>query len=105
VTLQEEDLDAGPVCVILDRIADHLDARADAPDAEPGALDLGDLLEEFDDHLSGLDQRRRDELADGIGTDAVTTLRRLLIQAASARHAVRSLVADTERLTAATHAG
>ncbi|TQL97362.1 putative membrane protein YccC [Actinoallomurus bryophytorum] len=100
VTLQEEDLDAGPVCVILDRIADHLDARADAPEAENGALDLGDLLEEFDDHLSGLDRRRRDELADGVGTDAVTTLRRLLIQAASARHAVRSLVADTESLTA-----
>jgi hypothetical protein len=56
-------------------------------------------LEEFDDHLSGLDRRRRDELA-GVGSDAVTTLRRLLIQAASARHAVRSLVADAERLAA-----
>jgi uncharacterized membrane protein YccC len=98
-TLPEEGLDAGPVCVILDRIADHLDARADAPDAEPGELDLGGLLEEFDDHLSGLDRRRRDELA-GVGSDAVTTLRRLLIQAASARHAVRSLVADAERLAA-----
>jgi uncharacterized membrane protein YccC len=98
----EEDLDAGPVCVILDRVADHLDAAADAP--EVGELALGDLLEEFDDHLSGLDRRRRDEL-DGIGTEAVTTLRRLLVRAASARHAVRSLVADADRLAASGHTG
>ena len=100
----EDDLDAGPVCAILDRVADHLEARADAlvsADAEPaGDLVLGNLLEDFDDHLSGLDRRRRGELADGVGTEAVTTLRRLLIQAASARHAVRSLVADAERLAA-----
>lgn len=101
----EDDLDAGPVCTILDRVADHLDARADAlvsSDAEPaGELALGNLLEDFDDHLSGLDRRRRDELADGVGTEAVTTLRRLLIQAASARHAVRSLAIDAEHLAAA----
>ncbi|MFB9840582.1 hypothetical protein, partial [Actinoallomurus acaciae] len=65
-------------------------------------LDLGDLLEELDDHLSGLDRRRRDEMS-GVGTDAVTTLRRLLVQAAGARHAVRSLVADAERLAAVDH--
>lgn len=94
----EEDLDAGPVGVILDRVADHLEAAADAP--EPEKLDLGDLLEEFDDHLSGLNRRRRDELA-GVGSEAVTTLRRLLIRAASARHDVRSLVTDAERLAAA----
>jgi uncharacterized membrane protein YccC len=98
----EEDLDAGPVGVILDRVADHLDAAADAPEAPE--LALGDLLEEFDDHLSGLDRRRRDEL-DGVGTEAVTTLRRLLVRAASARHAVRSLVADADRLAASGHAG
>jgi uncharacterized membrane protein YccC len=97
----EEDLDAGPVGVILDRVADHLEAAADA--AEPEELALRDLLEEFDDHLSGLDRRRRDEL-EGIGTDAVTTLRRLLVRAASARHAVRSLVSDADRLAASGHA-
>ena len=91
----EEDVDAGPVCAILDRVADHLDAAADEPEAPE--LALGELLEEFDDHLSGLDRRRRDEL-DGIGSEAVTTLRRLLVRAASARHAVRSLVADADRL-------
>ena len=100
----EEDLDAGPICAILDRIADHLDARADAltsPGEETGAdgdLDLGDLLEDLDDHLSSLDRRRRAELSGGVGTEAVTTLRRLLIQAAGARHAVRSLVTDARRL-------
>ncbi|MDN3354560.1 FUSC family protein [Actinomadura sp. DC4] len=98
----EEDLDAGPVCAILDRVADHLDAAADAP--EPAELALDGLLKDFDDHLSGLDRRRRDEL-DGVGTEAVTTLRRLLVRAASARHAVRSLVADAERLAASGHAG
>lgn len=100
----EEDLDAGPIGAILDRVADHLDARADAlaePDAEAGTLDLADLLDDLDDHLSGLDRRRRAELSGGVGTDAVTTLRRLLVQAAGARHAVRSLVADAERLAAA----
>lgn len=93
----EENLDAGPVGVILDRVADHLEAAADAP--EPEEFDLRGLLEEFDDHLSGLDRRRRDEMA-GVGSDAVTTLRRLLVRAASARHAVRSLVSDAERLAA-----
>jgi uncharacterized membrane protein YccC len=97
----EEDLDAGPICAILDRIADHLDARADAPDARADALDLGDLLDDLDDHLTALDRRRRAELSGGVGTEAVTTLRRLLIQAAGARHAVRSLVADAERLASA----
>jgi uncharacterized membrane protein YccC len=107
-SLSEKDLDAGPVNTILDRVADHLDARADAlvSDAEPpGELTLDELLEEFDDHLSGLNRRRRGELSDGIGTDAVTTLRRLLVQAANARHAVRSLVADAGRLAAAGHTG
>lgn len=105
VALAEEDVDPGPVGTILDRVADHLDARADssASDAEPAAgLDLGDLLEELDDHLSGLDRRRRDEMS-GVGIDAVTTLRRLLVQAAGARHAVRSLAADAERLAAVDH--
>ncbi len=103
-TLPEDGLDAGPVCTILDRVADHLDARADASLSGPvGDLALDGLLEEFDDHLSGLDRRRRDELSDGVGTDAVTTLRRLLVQAASARHAVRSLAADAERLAAGGH--
>jgi uncharacterized membrane protein YccC len=103
----EEDLDAGPICAILDRVADHLDARADAltspgeeADAD-GDLDLGDLLEDLDDHLSSLDRRRRAELSGGVGTEAVTTLRRLLIQAAGARHAVRSLVTDARRLATA----
>jgi uncharacterized membrane protein YccC len=112
VALAEEDLDAGPVGTILDRVADHLDARADAlspdadalsSDAEPAAeLALGELLDELDDHLSGLDRRRRDEMS-GVGIDAVTTLRRLLVQAAGARHAVRSLAADAERLAAVDH--
>jgi hypothetical protein len=105
VALAEEEVDAGPVGTILDRVADHLDARADAlvSDAEPPAeLALGELLEELDDHLSGLDRRRRDEMS-GVGIDAVTTLRRLLVQAAGARHAVRSLVADAGRLGSADH--
>jgi hypothetical protein len=107
-TLPEDNLDAGPVCAILDHIADHLDARADAltSGAEPsGELALGGLLEEFDHHLSGLDRRRRDELSGGVGSEAITTLRRLLVQAASARHAVRSLAADAERLAATDHIG
>jgi uncharacterized membrane protein YccC len=103
----EEDLDAGPICAILDRIAGHLDARADAftspaggADPAAGELDVRDLLADLDDHLSSLDRRRRAELSEGVGTEAVTTLRRLLIQAAGARHAVRSLVAHAERLAA-----
>ena len=100
----EDDLDPGPIGAILDRVADHLDARADAlvsAQAEAvGELELNDLLEDLDGHLSGLDRRRRDELS-GVGTEAVTTLRRLLVQAASARHAVRSLAADAGRLAAA----
>lgn len=100
----EDDLDPGPIGAILDRVADHLDARADAlvsAQAEAaGELELNDLLEDLDGHLSGLDRRRRDELS-GVGKEAVTTLRRLLVQAASARHAVRSLAADAGRLAAA----
>jgi uncharacterized membrane protein YccC len=107
-TVSEEDLDVGPVNVILDRIADHLDATADALASgteSGGEPALDDLLDDFDRRLSALDQRRRGELADGVGTDAVTTLRRLLVQAAGARHAVRSLAADAGRLAAAGHGG
>ena len=107
-SLSEEDLDPGPVNTILDRVADHLDARADVlvSHAEPaGELALDTLLEDFDDHLSGLNRRRRGELSGGVGTDAVTTLRRLLVQAANARYAVRSLVTDAERLAAVDHTG
>jgi uncharacterized membrane protein YccC len=94
-TLPEDDLDAGPVCAILDRVADHLDERAD----EGGEMDVGDLLKEFEDHLSTLERHRQAELAGGVGTEEVTALRRGLVQAASARHAVRALVDDAEKLS------
>ncbi|GAA4632780.1 hypothetical protein GCM10023196_067670 [Actinoallomurus vinaceus] len=105
IALQEEDRsDPGPLPAILERVADHLEEGADAvlsderTDAE---LRLDDLLDEFDQHLAELTRRRRDELDSGVGTDAVTTLRRSLVQVAAARHALRGLVADAERLRTA----
>ncbi|MCO6007114.1 FUSC family protein [Actinoallomurus purpureus] len=100
--LHEEDpSDAGPLPAILERVAEHLDEGADAllcDENTAAELRLSDLLEEFDHHLSELTRRRRAELDSGVGTDAVTTLRRSLVQVAAARHALRGLASDAERL-------
>ncbi|MCO5994930.1 FUSC family protein [Actinoallomurus rhizosphaericola] len=99
--LWEDRTDAGPLPAILERVADQLEESADAllsADGEAAELRLDDLLEEFDRHLAELTRRRRAELDDGVGTDAVTTLRRSLVQVAAARHALRGLASDAERL-------
>ncbi|MCU1657513.1 MAG: rane protein-like protein, partial [Pseudonocardiales bacterium] len=96
----EEPVDAGPIPAILERVADHLDAVADAArahDGQVGDLDLDDLLRELDEHLVELCQRRRGELADGAGP--VSPLRDALVEVAGARHAVRALAEDAARLT------
>ncbi|HZE37384.1 MAG TPA: FUSC family protein, partial [Stackebrandtia sp.] len=90
---KEEPVDAGPVPAILERVADHLDA----PDDDDFELD--DLLGELDDHLSGLCRRRRAQITDGAGVDTVTSLREALVEVAGARHALRALAVDAERLT------
>lgn len=99
--LQQDRADAGPLPAILERVAHHLEEGADALVSDEGAvaeLRLDDLLEEFDRHLAELTRRRRAELDDGVGTDALTTLRRSLVQVAAARHALRGLTSDAERL-------
>lgn len=99
--LQQDKADAGPLPAILERVAHHLEEGADALVSDEGTaaeLRLGDLLEEFDRHLAELTRRRRTELDDGVGTDALTTLRRSLVQVAAARHALRGLTSDAERL-------
>ncbi|GAB2802393.1 hypothetical protein GCM10027176_03660 [Actinoallomurus bryophytorum] len=90
---EEEPVDAGPVPAILERVADHLDAHGD------DALELDDLLRELDDHLSSLCRRRRAEIAGGAGVDAVSSMRKALAEVAGARHALRALASDAERLT------
>ncbi|MFL6055854.1 MAG: FUSC family protein, partial [Actinoallomurus sp.] len=98
--LQQDRADAGPLPAILERVAHHLEEGADALVSDEGAaaeLRLDDLLEEFDRHLAELTRRRRAELDDGVGTDALTTLRRSLVQVAAARHALRGLTSDAER--------
>jgi uncharacterized membrane protein YccC len=99
--LQHDRADAGPLPAILERVAHHLEEGADALVSDERAaaeLRLDDLLEEFDQHLGELTRRRRAELDDGVGTDAVTTLRLSLVQVAAARHALRGLTSDAERL-------
>jgi hypothetical protein len=86
--------DAGPIPAILERVADHLDAGAEA-----GDLKIGDLLDELDEHLSGLCRRRRAEIAGGTDTDVMTSLREALVEVAGARHALRALAEDADRVT------
>jgi uncharacterized membrane protein YccC len=96
----DEPVDAGPIPAILERVADHLDAVADATRArggQAGDLELEDLLCELDEHLVALCRRRRGEVADGSGP--VTPLREALVEVAGARHAVRALAKDAARLT------
>jgi FUSC-like inner membrane protein yccS len=93
----ERPVDAGPIPAILERVADHLDAAAD--DLQTGGLDLDDLLRELDDHLAELNRQRRAELVGGVGTDARTPLREALVEVAGARHALRALAEDADRLT------
>jgi uncharacterized membrane protein YccC len=96
----DEPVDAGPIPAILERVADHLDAVADAARArggQVGDLELEDLLCELDEHLVELCRRRRGELADGTGP--VSPLREALVEVAGARHAVRALAEDAARLT------
>ncbi|MCW2860122.1 MAG: hypothetical protein JWP48_1830 [Actinoallomurus sp.] len=93
----EKPVDAGPIPAILERVADHLDAAAD--DLQAGGLDLDDLLRELDDHLAELSRQRRAELVAGVGDDAVTPLREALVEVAGARHALRALAEDADRLT------
>lgn len=85
----DDPADAGPIPDILERLADHL---------EGDPLDLDDLLTDLDDHLSKVSRRRRAELADGVATGDLTPLRGSLLQGAGARHALRVLANDTERL-------
>lgn len=101
LAMEEDPSDAGPIPAILDRVADYLEDGADmllSGEDLDGRLDLGDLLDELDEHLGELGERRRAELAGGVGTDEVTTLRRSLVQVASGRHAVRTLTAEAEHL-------
>jgi uncharacterized membrane protein YccC len=89
---EDRPVDAGPVVAVLRRVADHLDGT------DPGDLDLGDLLRELDDHLACLCRRRKAEIARSGDADMVTALREALVQVAGARHAVRALAADADRL-------
>jgi uncharacterized membrane protein YccC len=96
----EEPVDAGPIPAILERVADHLDAVADAArarDGQVGDLELDELLRELDEHLVELCRKHRGELADGGGP--VSPLRDALVEVAGARHAVRALAEDAARLT------
>jgi uncharacterized membrane protein YccC len=96
----DEPVDAGPIPAILERVADHLDAVADAARArkgQVGGLQLDDLLRELDEHLAELCRKRRGEIADG--ADPKLALRDALVEVAGARHAVRALAEDTARLT------
>jgi uncharacterized membrane protein YccC len=98
---EEEPPEVGPIPAILERVADYLEEGADAllhRKAPSGELSLGDLLDELDAYLSELTDRRRAELAGGVGPEAVTSLRRSLVDVAGAQYAVRALVADAERL-------
>jgi uncharacterized membrane protein YccC len=86
--------DAGPIPVILERVADHLDAGADT-----GELEIEDLLGELDEHLSALCRQRRAEIAGGTDSDVMTSLREALVEVAGARHALRALAEDADRVT------
>jgi uncharacterized membrane protein YccC len=98
---EEEPREVGPIPATVERVADYLEEGADAllhRKAPSGQLSPGDLLDELDAYLSELTDRRRAELAGGVGPEAITSLRRSLVDVAAAQYAVRALVADAERL-------
>ncbi|MEW2356521.1 FUSC family protein [Spirillospora sp. NPDC029432] len=106
--VREEEVDAGPLPEILDRLADSLEEAADAiddpgpPEEDTDAPSPGERLDEeftaLDTHLSALARRRRAEIRQGVGADEFTPLRHALLQASSTRYAARSLRGDTETL-------
>ncbi|WP_067483872.1 FUSC family protein [Actinomadura hibisca] len=107
---REEEVDAGPIPEILDRLADRLEEAAaeledtDPPQGEAAPSPAERLEEEFADldrHLAGLARRRRAEVKAGVGTDEFTPLRHALLQVAGTRHAVRALRRDTDELIGA----
>ncbi len=95
---EEEPPDIGPIPVILESVADYLDQDAGERNGPAPDLDLDDLWDELGEHLSSLDERRRAELAGDVDADAVTQLRRSLVDVAAARHAVHALITDAEGL-------
>jgi uncharacterized membrane protein YccC len=98
-------VDAGPIPALLDQVADFLEATARDLRAGhlPAAteLNLDGRLTELDGFLTETVRRRRAEVAAGDHLHELTPLRRMLGQAAAARHAVRTLRANTEDLTRA----
>ncbi len=100
----EEPPDIGPIPAILESAADYLDQGADTQEGPTPEPAFDDLCQELDQHLSDLDDRRREELARNTDTDAVTRLRTSLVDVAGARHAVQALIADTGRLRKAVQA-
>ncbi|GAA2442181.1 hypothetical protein GCM10010191_68130 [Actinomadura vinacea] len=106
---REQEVDAGPLPEILERLADRLEEAADTLD-EPERLDeapadapspderLDEEFSNLDTHLSALARRRREEVEQGVSADEYTPLRHALLQSSGTRYAVRSLRADTETL-------
>ncbi|MFI0354423.1 FUSC family protein [Actinomadura sp. 9N407] len=105
---REEEVDAGPIPEILDRLADSLEEAADdledpeppedTTDAPSPAERLDEEFSDLDTHLSALARRRRAEIKQGVSTDEYTPLRHALLQVSGTRYAARSLRGDTETL-------
>ncbi|MFF5261968.1 FUSC family protein [Actinomadura viridis] len=105
---REQEVDAGPLPEILDRLGDRLEEAADAleePASRTGATGapspserLDEEFSDLDTHLSALARRRREEIEKGVHIEEFTPLRHALLQVSGTRFAVRSLRGDTETL-------
>ncbi|GAA3961288.1 hypothetical protein GCM10023085_49660 [Actinomadura viridis] len=105
---REQEVDAGPLPEILDRLGDRLEEAADAleePASRSGATGapspserLDEEFSDLDTHLSALARRRREEIEKGVHIEEFTPLRHALLQVSGTHFAVRSLRGDTETL-------
>jgi hypothetical protein len=98
--LREDPGDVGPAPRVLDAVADRLEGCADAVRAgEPyqSGGDVDTALADLGAWLGDLADRRMDEL-EHEPADTHTKVRRALLHAAAADHALRALGADSARL-------
>ncbi|MBO3745808.1 FUSC family protein [Streptosporangiaceae bacterium NEAU-GS5] len=98
--LREDPGDVGPAPKVLDAVADRLEGCADAVRAREPYRSSGDVdtaLADLGAWLGDLADRRMDEL-ELEPSDSRTEVRRALLHAAAADHALRSLGRDSSRL-------
>ncbi|WP_204027208.1 FUSC family protein [Sinosporangium siamense] len=98
---------SGRASGMLDAVADRLEGLAHAVrtgEEPPPADDLDEALEELASRVDTLAKRRRGELAEG-RAEQMTSVRRELLFAAAAHPALRTLGADTVKLSAAISRG